>query len=185
MLWPRLQSQEMARPFLGGLLKTCFPSRLPLRAQSCVRAQCLITGSTSRYGLNVFFARRAPKKKNGKCWAGNMCLSEHGAVSQYIRILLKLNAHWVIFSNWRYAPNFFPKNKTKKKKQKRNKKRENRERARRVFTQHDDIERARWDWGSTLHWAAANRLHTSAGMAEGWTPAMMQRKQQDGTKSLR
>ena len=63
MLWPRLQSQEMARFFLGGLLQTCFPSRLPLRAQSCVRAQCLITGSTSRYGLNVFFARRAPKNK--------------------------------------------------------------------------------------------------------------------------
>ena len=109
MLWPRLQSQEMARFFLGGLLQTCFPGRLPLRAQSCVRAQCLITGSTSRYGLNVFFARRAPKKK-GKCWAGNMCLSEHGAVSQYIRILLKFNAHWVIFSNWRYALNFFQKN---------------------------------------------------------------------------
>ena len=154
MLWPRPQSQEMARFFLGGLLQTCFPSRLPLRAQSCVRAQCLITGSTSRYGLNVFFARRAPKKKIGKCWAGNMCLSEHGAVSQYIRILVKLNAHWVIFSNWRYALNL-----------KKKKKRENRERARRVFTQHDDIERARWDWGSTLRWASANRLHTSAGMA--------------------
>ena len=35
-----------------------------------------------------------------------MSLSQHGAVSQYIRNCLK-KTHWVIFSSWRYALNFF------------------------------------------------------------------------------
>ena len=43
-------------------------------------ALTVVTGSTSRYGLLCFF-HSVPRKKIQKFWAGNMCLSQHGAVS--------------------------------------------------------------------------------------------------------
>ena len=67
-----------------------------------------------RYGPN--FSLRAAfffilfRKKIQKFWAGNMCLSQHGAVSCRFAIhtqLLKEKTHWVIFSSWPYALSFF------------------------------------------------------------------------------
>ena len=52
-------------------------------------ALTVVTGSTSRYGL-LFFSFYSAKKK---IWAGNMCLSQHGAVSQYIRNSFKKKTH--------------------------------------------------------------------------------------------
>ena len=85
-LRPRLQSNEKlpenpcdVRFFPFSFFPFSFETRYALT---------VVTGSSSRYGLNVSLITELLAKKL-KFWASNMALSYHGAVSQYIRSCLK------------------------------------------------------------------------------------------------
>ena len=108
-----------------------FHQRLLTRSPS-LRAQLLVTGCC------LFFILFCETKLQ-KFWSGNMCLSQPGAVSQYIRNCWK--TRWVIFLNWHYALNFFRGKKVKK---------QIRHIFQKTVSEHKGSQEARWTGASTM-----------------------------------